>query len=67
MRAKLEQAIRQYAAGEVDIAYERSEDVLSGCELRANGHKLAWSVKDYIDGIEERFYAALYEEARERK
>lgn len=66
-RAKLDQAIRQYAAGELDIVYERSEDVLSGCELRSNGHKLAWSMRDYIDSIEERFYAALHEEARERK
>jgi len=67
MRDKLDAVMRRYAAGEVDIAYERSDDILSGCELRSDGHKLAWSVKDYVDGIEERFYAALYEEARERK
>jgi F-type H+-transporting ATPase subunit b len=51
----------------VEIAYEKSDDVLSGCELRSNGHKIAWSVKDYLESLEEKFYSALYEEARDWK
>jgi hypothetical protein len=48
------------------VAYEHSDDILSGCELRSNGHKIAWSMKDYLDSLEERFYFALSEEVQER-
>lgn len=66
-KERLNEVIRSYFSGDMEIAYERSDDVLSGCELRSNGHKIAWSVKDYLDSLEERFYTALYEETHEGK
>lgn len=64
---KLSGVLHRFFPGNVEIAYERSDDVLSGCELRSNGHKIAWSVKDYLDSLEERFYSVLYEETQEWK
>jgi hypothetical protein len=40
---------------------------MSGYELRTDGHKIAWSMKDYLDTLEEKFYFALYEETQDRK
>jgi F-type H+-transporting ATPase subunit b len=66
-QARLDDVLRRFFPGIIGIVYERSDDVLSGCELRSNGHKIAWSVKDYLDSLEERFYSALYEEAQDWK
>lgn len=45
----------------IDVSYERSEDVLSGYELRIDGYKIAWSMKDYLDTLEENFHHVLHE------
>jgi F-type H+-transporting ATPase subunit b len=66
-QARLNDVLHRFFPGISGIVYERSDDVLSGCELRSNGHKIAWSVKDYLDSLEERFYSALYEEAQDWK
>ena len=40
---------------------------MTGYELKTDGHKIAWSIKDYLDSLEEKFYHALYEEAQEER
>jgi F-type H+-transporting ATPase subunit b len=66
-QARLNDVLHRLFSESIAIAYERSDDVLSGCEMRLNGHKVAWSVKDYLDSLEERFYSALFEETHEWK
>ncbi|HOK07451.1 MAG TPA: hypothetical protein PK836_09260 [Syntrophales bacterium] len=66
VRRKVAEAIRRCLPEEVEVEYRQSEDVLGGWELRSDGHKIAWSMKDYIDAIEERFNAALHQEILER-
>jgi F-type H+-transporting ATPase subunit b len=66
-REKLNSIIRQSIGSGIDVAYEKSEDVMSGYELRIDGYKIAWSMKDYLDTLEEKFYHVLYEESQERK
>jgi F-type H+-transporting ATPase subunit b len=66
-QTRLNDSLHRLFPSVVEIAYEKSDDVLSGCELRSNGHKIAWSVKDYLESLEEKFYSALYEEARDWK
>ena len=44
--------------------YELSEDIVSGIELRTQGHKIAWSLNDYLEKLDESFSRALQEEAR---
>jgi F-type H+-transporting ATPase subunit b len=53
-RQNLSRTIRDVADKDVDIRFRTSRDLLSGVELRADGRKLAWSVRDYLDGLEER-------------
>jgi F-type H+-transporting ATPase subunit b len=66
-QTRLNDVLHRLFSENIAIVYERSDDVLSGCELRLNGHKVAWSVKDYLDSLEERFYSALFEETQEWK
>jgi F-type H+-transporting ATPase subunit b len=66
-QSRLNGVLHRFFPENIAIAYERSDDVLSGCELRSDGHKIAWSAKDYLDSLEERFYSALYEETQEWK
>ena len=66
-QAKLDEALHRYISVNALVIYERSDDILSGCELRSDGHKIAWSMKDYLETLEESFFSALYEEAQDRK
>ena len=49
------------------MVFEKSDNVMTGYELKTDGHKIAWSIKDYLDSLEEKFYHALYEEAQEKR
>ncbi len=66
-KEKLNQVIRKMIGGGFPVSYEKSIDVLSGYELRVNGYKIAWSMKDYMDTLEENFYHVLYRESQEQK
>ena len=64
---KLDDVIHRYINGDIQVDYEKSDNVMSGYELRTDGHKIAWSMKDYLDTLEEKFYHALYEESQEER
>ncbi len=66
-RETLAAALRRHIAPDIETVYEESDDILSGCELRSDGHKIAWSIKDYLDTLEESFYTALYEDTKDWK
>lgn len=66
-QARLNDVLRRLFPAVGEITYEKSDDILSGCELRSDGHKIAWSVKDYLDSLEEKFYLALIEESQDWK
>ncbi len=64
---RLDEAIHRCIAGGTPVVFERSENIMMGYELKTDGHKISWSIKDYMDSLEEKFYHALYEEAREKR
>jgi F-type H+-transporting ATPase subunit b len=66
-RKKLDDVIRRYINGDIQVVFEKSDNVMTGYELKTDGHKIAWSIKDYLDSLEEKFYHALYEEAQEKR
>ncbi len=65
-RDRLALALNQYAGRAVSATYETSEDILAGIELRTPGHKIAWSLNDYLEHLDESFTRALQEEARDQ-
>lgn len=46
------QVLRKYLSDPVNLRFETSPDVVCGIELRVPGRKIAWSVPDYLDGLE---------------
>jgi len=64
---RLDEAIHRHISDGAEVVFERTDDVMTGYELKSDGHKIAWSIKDYVDSLEEKFYHALYEEAQEKR
>ncbi|MCX7982994.1 MAG: hypothetical protein N2572_08820 [Syntrophales bacterium] len=46
-----------------ELRFEILEEAVAGIELRTHGYKLAWSIGDYLENLEETFTRALVEEA----
>jgi len=64
LRDKIQDALKRHTEGVPEIQYEVMAEIISGIELRAHGHKLAWSLSDYLETLEEGFAHALMEEAK---
>jgi F-type H+-transporting ATPase subunit b len=58
-QADLRRTIHEVTDKEVDVRFETSPDLVSGVEFRADGRKLAWSIQEYLDGLEERVRRSL--------
>jgi len=51
--------LQAYVSDPIDLQFETSPDVMSGIELKAHGRKIAWSLRDYLEGLETIFSEAL--------
>ena len=51
---------------EIDIHFKESEDLICGIELRAEGKKIAWSLKSYLDSLEKNLQR-LFEEVENQQ
>lgn len=67
-RRDLLQAINEYVLdghGDLQAHYENSPEVISGIEIQVHGHRIAWTLEDYLDSLEERVTIALEEKTRD--
>jgi F-type H+-transporting ATPase subunit b len=51
-RAAVQNALNETFSAEVRIRFETSPDLVSGIELTTNGHKVGWSIADYLTSME---------------
>jgi F-type H+-transporting ATPase subunit b len=51
-RALIQDAVNQEFAASITLRFESSADAVCGLEMSAGGHKLAWSVTDYLAVLE---------------
>jgi len=51
-RAAVEKAIKETLATATEIQFQTAPDLVSGVELTTNGHKVAWSIADYLASLE---------------
>jgi len=56
---EIAQVLQAYLSEPIDLQLSTSPDVISGIELNAQGHKIAWSLRDYLEGLETTFAEAL--------
>jgi F-type H+-transporting ATPase subunit b len=52
MSREIAEVLRAHTAHSGGLRFETSPDVICGIELRAHGRKIAWSVRDYLEGLE---------------
>lgn len=61
-RPKIIQAVRDKVPSHINLEFETEPELICGIELRASGYKLAWSVANYLDTLEESLSAVFEEE-----
>ncbi len=47
---------------EIQARFERSPDIICGIELQADGRRVAWSIEDYLESVEEHVTQTLEQE-----
>jgi len=50
-RSMIESAVKDTLGPETEIQFETAPELVSGVELTVNGHKLAWSIEDYLTSL----------------
>ena len=61
-QAAIQEALRPYIAEELEIIYETTHKAVAGIEMTIHGHKISWSINDYISSLEKSFSRLLKEE-----
>ncbi len=51
-RAVIQNALNETFSADIPVRFETAPDLVSGIELATNGHKLAWSIADYLVSME---------------
>lgn len=58
-RAAVQAALNEVFAAEIPVRFEVTPDVVGGIEFTTNGHKVAWSIADYLESLEVRVAGLL--------
>lgn len=51
-RAVIQNALNETFSAEIHLQFETAPDLISGIELTSNGHKIGWSIADYLASLE---------------
>jgi F-type H+-transporting ATPase subunit b len=67
LRGKLEAGIRENLLNgdEIETQFETSADLISGIELLVHGHRVAWTLEDYLQSLEEQMGFVIEEKRME--
>jgi F-type H+-transporting ATPase subunit b len=60
-RHAIRKLVQDHANQEVTVQFETATDLVYGIELIANGYRIAWTVDDYLQALEEDLLQALEE------
>jgi F-type H+-transporting ATPase subunit b len=61
-QAAIQNTLNDTFSAEIKLRFETVPDIISGIELSANGWKVAWSIADYIAGLEKNVTELLNEQ-----
>jgi F-type H+-transporting ATPase subunit b len=62
-RAEIQHALNETFSAEIQLRFATVPDLVGGIELSASGQKVAWSIADYLDALEESVGELLEEHA----
>lgn len=63
-RAAIQLAVNETFDADIRLSFETAPTVISGIELTANGHKVSWSIADYLMSLERSVDELLQEQAQ---
>jgi F-type H+-transporting ATPase subunit b len=52
--------------GGLDARFETSPDLISGIEMQVDGYQVAWTIRDYLDHLEQQIRRAIEHESQEK-
>lgn len=58
-RERVKKAVRECLTGDYSLRFEESPDLICGIELRAGGQAAAWSLRDYLETLDEKMSLAF--------
>jgi len=65
-QARIIRAVKEHINGGDHISYHITRDLISGIELRTIGHKIAWSLDNYLTSLETNVLEAMEVEPRSK-
>jgi len=63
-QSAIQTAINETFAADVHLAFETAPDLVSGIELATEGHKMSWSIADYLGSLEKSVGELFKEKAK---
>ena len=63
-KAAIENAVKESFAPDAQVQFETAPELVSGIELSSGGHKVAWSIADYLTTLEKSAGELLHSEAK---
>ena len=63
-RSAIESAVKETFAPDAHVQFETAPELVSGIELSTNGHKVAWSIADYLATLEKSAGELLHKDAK---
>ena len=60
---QIEEILKKQITNGFTINYLQQPDIVSGIEMRVNGHKIAWSLNEYLETLVESLTETLQKEA----
>ena len=63
-RTAIEGAVKETFAPDAHVQFETAPELVSGIELSTNGHKVAWSIADYLATLEKSAGKLLHQDAK---
>ena len=62
-QTQIEEVLKKQITNGFTIRYLEQPEIVSGIELRVNGHKIAWSLNEYLEALVESMTETLQKEA----
>ena len=62
-QAQIEEVLKKQITNGFTLRYMKQPEIVSGIELRVNGHKIAWSLNEYLETLVESLTETLQKEA----
>ena len=62
-QTQIEEVLKKQITNGFTIRYLHEPDIVSGIEMRVNGHKIAWSLNEYLETLVESLTETLQKEA----